>query len=253
MILSMLILNSQLECYLSMKKKNLAFIIVLGICPGLQSFSPKQTDSRRVCLKKLVTAYSSGFLISKPKPAISANLPQSNGADLSQTGSVKKLLPIVGFQKSLVEANEFVKTGDSSSPDEISSDSLKHLSSILGGIPSEEKLFKKRFDEYSDPVSYKQKYMDQNAFLVYYTNGFDGPGRLSIESGEVSKQTLQYGARNECWNSIDELNVEVQYALKNGSSSRKDILELLARAMKSFDQYLSLAPLDDIKIAKESL
>ena len=45
----------------------------------------------------------------------------------------------------------------------------------LAALPREEKAFKRVFDEYSDAVDYKTKFMDQNAFLVYYTRGFDGP------------------------------------------------------------------------------
>ena len=236
-----------------MKHTNLSLILFpLVIIPRGLSFSLKQSvdQGRRGCLKKLVTASSTVILISKPKPAISANLPVSNGGDLSQTGSIEKLVPIVAFQKSLLEANALLIKADSSS---MSPYLLKQLSSVVGKITSEEKLFKRYFDEYSDPVSYKQKYMDQNAFLVYYTNGFDGPGRASIESGEVPKQTLQYGARNECWNAIEELNVEIKFALKDGSSSRDHILEPLTKAINSFDAYLSIAPKNDVEKAEGTL
>ena len=54
---------------------------------------------------------------------------------------------------------------------------LKGVKTSLQQLPSGEKEFKRLFDEYSQGVSYKQVYLDQNAFLVYYTKGFDGPGR----------------------------------------------------------------------------
>ena len=37
----------------------------------------------------------------------------------------------------------------------------------LNNIPRDENDFKRLFDSYSTPVSYKQKFLDQNAFLVY--------------------------------------------------------------------------------------
>lgn len=44
--------------------------------------------------------------------------------------------------------------------------SPKQLGSLLEPIPRNERAFKLIFDAYSDPVSYKQKFLDQNAFLV---------------------------------------------------------------------------------------
>jgi hypothetical protein len=46
------------------------------------------------------------------------------------------------------------------------------------------------FDEHSEGISYKQQFLDQNAFLVYYTKGFDGPGRPSIEDEDSNRYSL---------------------------------------------------------------
>ena len=44
-----------------------------------------------------------------------------------------------------------------------------------------------------------QKYKDSNAFVVYYTQGFDGAGRPSIEARAdaevIERRTRQYGYR----------------------------------------------------------
>ena len=122
--------------------------------------------------------------------------------------------------------------------------------SSLKAIPSEEVKFKRIFDEYSDPVSYKQKYMDQNAFLVYYSKGFDGPNRPSIEDGEVPKQTLQYGARNDAWTAFDDLVLEMQFARKEGSTAH-DISEILDRILRALNSYLSLVPSLDLVEARQ--
>jgi len=40
------------------------------------------------------------------------------------------------------------------------------LKTLEQNIPRDENDFKRIFDSYSTPVSYKQKFLDQNAFLV---------------------------------------------------------------------------------------
>ena len=120
----------------------------------------------------------------------------------------------------------------------------------ISDIPDDEKQFKKIFDEYSDPVSYKQKYMDSNAFLVYYTNGFDGPGRDSIEK-ETPKQIFQYGARNDIWGAYDDFLAELKFA-----DSNSDIIDLLVPLNKIIDglnEYLKYAPKDDVQKATSIL
>lgn len=43
---------------------------------------------------------------------------------------------------------------------------LDRVSSQLELVPATEKDFKRLFDEFSEAVSYKQKFLDSNAFLV---------------------------------------------------------------------------------------
>lgn len=217
----------------------------------LKTATIKSTSSTRrgFLVEKLV---SSAIFIQTldATPALSANLPVSNGADLSKTGTVEKLVPIVNFRNSLEECKNLLLDGaDATSVTSLSPALLNQVVLLLKNIPAEEKSLKKVFDEYSDPVSYKQKYMDQNAFLVYYTKGFDGLDRDSIESGEMPRQTLQYGARNECWNAFDDFMTEVNFGIKDGSSSKSDILDPLNKTISSFDRYLSIAPQGDLNRA----
>ncbi|GMH96660.1 hypothetical protein TrVE_jg6644 [Triparma verrucosa] len=70
-----------------------------------------------------------------------------------------------------------------------------------------EKEFKTMIDRVSIGKSYKTSYMDKNAWLVYYTKGFDGVGRPSIEQ-ETDLELLankQAYLRNEMWLMIDDL------------------------------------------------
>lgn len=89
------------------------------------------------------------------------------------------------------------------------------LAQLPATIPTDEKRFKALFDAYSDQVSFKQKFLDQNAFLVYYTKGFDGPGRPSIEADLPTKQPRQFGARNEAWVAWASFMAEVDYQREN--------------------------------------
>ena len=106
-----------------------------------------------------------------PGLAVGANLPSDNGATGRAVGAVESLVPIVRVASGIAQASRAVQAGK-----------LQDAQKALDAIPSTEKPFKRLFDEYSEPVSYKQQFKDKNAFLVYYTQGFDGSGRPSIEA-----------------------------------------------------------------------
>ena len=97
-----------------------------------------------------------------PGLAVGANLPSDNGAKGDQRGTVAALVPIVRVASGIAQASRAVQAGK-----------LQDAQKALDAIPATEKPFKRLFDEYSEPVSYKQKYKDSNAFVVYYTQGFD--------------------------------------------------------------------------------
>lgn len=128
--------------------------------------------------------------------------------------------------------------------------SLSAIHQLEDKVPTTEKSFKALFDAYSDPVSYKQKFVDQNAFLVYYTKGFDGPGRAPIEDDLPVKQTQQYGARNDAWVAMEELLAEMEYVAKNPDDMDVDTLgKLLSKTIAAVDSYLALAPKQDVETA----
>ena len=185
-------------------------------------------------------------------PCSAANLPTSTGADMSKTGTVEKLIPIVAMEEALMSAKQdLLKARDHSG---ISADTIKVMSKVLvSSISPEQTLFKRKFDEYSEPVSYKQKFMDQNAFLVYYTKGFDGPNRPPMESSAdpVPLQSIQYGLRNDAWTNYDELLSELSFFLSSDSSSTiEDILKPLDNCIASFEAYLSYSPAADVADAR---
>lgn len=96
--------------------------------------------------------------------------------------------------------------------------------------------------------------MDKNAFLVYYSRGFDGPGRGSIEaeSEQEALQKAQFGARNEAWIAVDDFRSEVTFLLSNGIKEDEDLSELreaARRANAAFAAYLDLAPAADVAAA----
>jgi hypothetical protein len=97
--------------------------------------------------------------------ASAANLPHT-GADLSKTGSIDTLVPIVAMKQGLesVKSQLMSKSTDAIILPEECQSILKTL--LQSGIPRNENDFKKIFDAYSTKVSYKQKFLDQNAFLV---------------------------------------------------------------------------------------
>lgn len=104
------------------------------------------------------------FMIATIVPfASAANLPQSTGADLSRTGTRDALVPIIAIKKSLESIkSQLVSKGDKLLPEECKS----IIRTLQHNIPRDENDFKRIFDSYSTPVSYKQKFLDQNAFLV---------------------------------------------------------------------------------------
>ena len=215
----------------------------------------KVGKTRRQYVQKLTSSTAFLLCTAISLPGISAqtananNLPSSTGADTSKVGTVDTLIPIVQLRVSL--NNLLSQITNTFGPDLLQNVQQRNL-------PTDETSFKKIFDAYSDPVSYKQKFVDQNAFLVYYSKGFDGPGRANIENDLPVKQTLQYGARNDAWVAMDDFLVELNYAAKqvenmssssSGSYDKEDLLQPLKKVIQSIDNYLNLAPEEDLKDA----
>jgi hypothetical protein len=199
-------------------------------------------------------------------------MPVSNGADTSKVGTVSALLPIVklrtdleSLQQTLEEQHKNNVDGSLSAITKTKtaisftkSDGSSNKSTTISTVETD---FKRLFDSYSEQVSYKQKFLDQNAFLVYYTKGYDGPGRESMEKDPVNeRQTLQFGARNEAWIGFDDFLAEWEYysslSRQNGKNddvedSFFDLIKYLSNAIKAVDRYLRLSPPQDLEAVQQ--
>ena len=178
------------------------------------------------------SAAAAAAVAAHPSAAVARNLPTSNGATGAQRGQPTSLVPVLIMQRSVATAATATRTGD-----------LAACSAALEGLPASETAFKKVFDEHSEGVSYKQEFLDKNAFLVYYTQGFDGPGRPSIEEDDPAsaKEKRQFGARNDAWVAVDEARSEVAYLLQTPSDTdTKDLTKALAAASKAFADYVAV-------------
>ena len=128
-----------------------------------ESIGVSSTSSMRVNRRTLLTSTVTAFVASSVPSASAANLPQSTGADLSKTGTIDALIPIVAMKESLKNINsQLMSKSGKLIPDECN----YILKALQQNIPRAENDFKRIFDSYSTPVSYKQKFLDQNAFLV---------------------------------------------------------------------------------------
>ena len=190
----------------------------------------------------LLPSSSTSLPILSIQSAAARNLPTSNDAVGKNRGKLEALIPIVKMAT-------ITKTAQRDLPD------LKTTQLKLKLLPLLEKDFKKLFDEYSENISYKQVFLDQNAFLVYYSGGFDGPNRPNIETeSDIEKrEKLQYGYRNDAWIAIDDARAEVDYLLENHSNDIKDLNNLLTSANNAFENYLQLSLPSDVEAARISI
>ena len=165
--------------------------------------------------------------------ANAANLPTDTGASAAQRGTLAGLVPLVEMQSA-------IRAASAALPD------VGACARALDAVPTQEVAFKRTFDEFSEGVSYKQVWRDQNAFLVYYTGGFDGVGRPSIENDTPSeeRQRQQYGLRNEAWLAIADVRSELDFLRKSDATSDVDgeVRAVLRRADAALDSYLALVP-----------
>lgn len=92
-------------------------------------------------------------------------------------------------------------------------------------------------------------------FLIsnsYYTKGFDGPNRASIEAEDPQQklQMAQYGNRNDAWVGVDEAKSELEYLQdEKAPLNLTDLKKALNDASKAFRDYVNLAPSDQVLIA----
>jgi hypothetical protein len=206
------------------------------------TMSADRRRAMQILIGGAVSASSCVLPIAVPLPVHARNLPEPSTADTSKTGTIEAMIPVVLLEKQLGRIKASVEADADLGSSKIIDGLLREMN-----IPTEEKSFKSIFDAYSDPVSYKQKFLDQNAFLVYYTKGFDGPDRPSIESDLPVKQPLQLGARNDAWVAWDDFLAELDFLRSNPASSDKaDLLKPLAKTIDAIEGYLRQAPPDDV-------
>jgi hypothetical protein len=232
----------------------LTVLATCGITPLAEAWNggthrrwlPTVSADRRRALQILTSGAASCLLpFVEPLPVQARNMPEPSTADTSKTGTVEAMVPVVLLKKQLGRIKSSLEA-------DANLGSLKNIDGMLQSIPLEEKTFKAIFDAYSDPVSYKQKFVEQNAFLVYYTKGFDGPARPNIESDLPVKQTLQLGARNDAFVAWDDFLAEVDFARRNpASSDQGELLKLLSKTIGAVEDYLRLSPPDDLVKANE--
>ena len=221
---------------LSSSTSLLILLLILNLSYSLTTPTRRRFNHRRKFLGEIVaTLFTTAALSASPQPVQARNLPEVYSSS-SQSGSLETLKPIIEMKAKLIYLFSLPRNEQS-----IKSTDFQ---AIVASFPNTEASFKALFDAYSDPVSYKQKFLDQNAFLVYYTKGFDGPGRPSLESNLPIRQSLQYGTRNEAWTAFDEFLNEYRYYLSNhGEDSTPEVIfSLLGKAIASLDAYISLAP-----------
>jgi hypothetical protein len=232
----------------STRKLILVLIVCVGLLPSAVpwSFGHNRncvtTVDRRRALHTIFGGAVSISIWSSPLPSAQArNLPEPPTVDTSKAGTVEALVPVVKLQQNMFNIQSSLEAGASAN----------ELDNLLRSVPIDEKGFKGIFDAYSDPVSYKQKFLDQNAFLVYYSKGFDGPNRPNIESDLPVKQTIQFGARNDAWIFWYDFLAEVDFAKKHlESSNQADMLNPLTKAMDAVGEYLRQSPREDVAKAK---
>jgi hypothetical protein len=164
------------------------------------------------------------------------------------TGTAAALRPIVGYSLAVREA---VRAAEASQ--------LQRCADALAAVPATEGSFKSSFDAFSEAKSYLTEYKDKNAFVVYYTGGFDGPGRARLGTREdtdpqLERQSAQFGLRNDAWAALDEGRATLRFMLSDSSASSssssgsldpedvRDLLAALRASDKAFEAYLTLAP-----------
>jgi len=217
-------------------------VMFIMIINGIKLNVKRTTSSLLGFSLGLSISQSTCWQYSMPSTVYARNLPTSNEATGKNIGKLEALKPIV-------EMATIVNKAISDLPN------IVNVNNDLKQLPNGEKEFKKLFDEYSEAVSYKQIFLDQNAFLVYYTKGFDGPNRQNIEIEDMAqiREKGQYGARNDAWIAIDDARSEVTYLIENGINDVKDLTNMLKSANIAFDNYFQYANADDVKTARGNL
>mmetsp|Transcript_129772 Transcript_129772/g.225521 ORF Transcript_129772/g.225521 Transcript_129772/m.225521 type:complete len:330 (+) Transcript_129772:67-1056(+) len=148
------------------------------------------------------------------------------------------LLPVVSMQATLKKVK--AKLADQT----ILSDTARwdEVLTIVSTGPFEPRESKRIFNAYSDNIYYKSGSAEANIGLL---------GGSTPSTG----QTMQYLWRNEALNNLDELCEEIKYQKGLAAEKRETAVaqDWLKKVLKAFDEYLKLAPEDELKFAREGV
>lgn len=159
-------------------------------------------------------------------------------------GDAPLLAAVLEVQRALKAASTAANAGD-----------LVACRRALASLPASEQAFKAVFDASAEKTSYKTKFKDQNAFLVYYTQGFDGPGRARLGTREdvdpqLERQSEQLGRRNEAWSAADDARATLDYLVgqpdrgADDAEANADLRRSLASASAAVQGFLDTMPGD---------
>lgn len=245
------------------------------------------TTNHNMIVSDTLSSSSSNTFDSSSTLMISKNLPDTYSSNnFQKVGTVEALYPIVQMKQSTIGIQNELSLFTSLSKEILIKEALNELynnivvlttnnkndannkkeaqqSSQFADvantksvqIPINEASFKRIFDEYSTPISYKQQYLNNNAFLIYYTKGYDGRNRPNIETCDNSMmlQTIQYGLRNDIWIKWDELINELQYQISDNDTNVQELITLLQQTIQILNQYLDQTPIDDVQTCYNQL
>ncbi len=232
---------------------NLTFVCFLLL--AVTSFAASKLN---IAKRAIISSFIPIFLVGHNdinSVAYGRNLPESTGASGDKIGTIEALIPIVSIQKKVNSISEVLKSINGNSNNQNIATTCNKILNEIPFIDNENK-FKRIFDEYSQGISYKQVYKNNNAFLVYYTNGFDGIDRPSIEIQDQMEvlQGKQYGYRNEVWIGIDEARSELSYLLAQSdiaTSDLNDLVDYISQSKTALDNYLQLVPPQQLEVIRE--
>lgn len=139
--------------------------------------------------------------------AWASSLPVDNGASGAKKGTQEALDAVLALNDHLRRARAAAERED-----------IDGCLAALSHVPADERAFKRVFDEYAEAPSFKTRWKDQNAFIVYYSRGFDGSNRPRLGSREeevadpqLVRQSNQFAYRNQAWLGVDDAIATLLY------------------------------------------
>ena len=142
------------------------------------------------------------------------------------------LVPILEISAELEIMDRLLST-------DTSQDALQRVQTILRQKRYEKIEFKKIFNAYGDNIYYS----DPDRANAYLGGG----------ATPKNEQTLAYLQRNEILTSVEDLQAEVAYLLKNRKESPEDAVSLAKNAAQAMRRYLEVVPPSELREARDLL